>query len=30
MHGASLDRGCAAALRAFAAGLDQQRLPAAA
>ena len=30
MHGASLDRGCAAALRAFAAGLEQQRLPAAA
>ena len=30
MHGASLDRGCAEALRAFAAGLDQQRLPAAA
>ncbi|HEU4516047.1 MAG TPA: hypothetical protein VFR77_01985 [Steroidobacteraceae bacterium] len=30
MHGASLDRGCATALRAFAAGLEQQRLPAAA
>jgi len=28
MHGSSLDRGCAAALRSFAAGLAQQRLAA--
>jgi flavorubredoxin len=30
MHGSSLNQGCAAALRSFAAGLAQQRLPAAA
>ncbi len=30
MHGSSLDQGCAGALRAFAAGLAEQRLPAAA
>jgi flavorubredoxin len=30
MHGSSLDRGAAAALRSFAEGLSQQRLPAAA
>lgn len=30
MHGASLDQGCAAALRAFGEGLARQRLPAAA